>query len=67
MLTARLANHHPTRFAGFAFLAAGYLQPLVDFDYEGVLESMKDAFGYDLFGYWECVSDQVAWFPLHLS
>lgn len=51
-LAARLAAYYPERFVGFAFLTVAYSPPQPDFDLSKALQDTKQAFGYELFGYW---------------
>jgi soluble epoxide hydrolase/lipid-phosphate phosphatase len=46
MITSRLANLHATRFAGFAFLALGYLPPAPAFDMAAGNAYAKATVGY---------------------
>ncbi|KAJ7585712.1 Alpha/Beta hydrolase protein, partial [Mycena floridula] len=47
-----LATYHPSRFKGFAFLAAGFGTPVPKYDLSEVTERFKSLLGYEPFGYW---------------
>jgi hypothetical protein len=55
-MTSALATFYPSRFAGFAFLAFGYMVPNPEFEVDKFYGAMKEIVGYDCFGYWQCVS-----------
>jgi hypothetical protein len=46
-----LATFFPARFAGFAFLAVGYLAPTPDYNFEAFNAGVKALVGYECFGY----------------
>ncbi|KIY65957.1 epoxide hydrolase [Cylindrobasidium torrendii FP15055 ss-10] len=53
LYTSRLADLFPERFAGFAFLAVGYMYFENDDPafFEGLLKMSKEKFGYETYGY----------------
>ncbi|KAJ7131958.1 Alpha/Beta hydrolase protein [Mycena filopes] len=51
-LTSALGHFYPSRFAGFAFLAAGYIKPSPDFELEAFYAGWAALAGYEGFGYW---------------
>ena len=55
ILTSRLASYYPERFKAYAFVAVGYSPTSAGFDYETALTMIKQAVGYETYGYWECV------------
>ncbi|KAJ7592486.1 Alpha/Beta hydrolase protein [Mycena floridula] len=63
---SRLANYYPERFIAFAFLAVGNMPPspqlvkFEDFLAEVHLGVTKAIAGYELFGYWEFLSQKGA-------
>jgi hypothetical protein len=50
-LILRLAKFYPARFAGFAFLAVGYLAPTPGYNFEAFNAGVKALVGYECFGY----------------
>jgi len=62
---SRLANYYPERFLAFAFLSVGYVEPHTSWDFQGLLELTKRAFGYELFGYWVFFSEEGAHEVIH--
>lgn len=54
VLVSRLASYYPERFKAYAFLAIGYSATFAGFEYEAFLASIKQAVGYETYGYWEC-------------
>ncbi|KAJ7493644.1 alpha/beta-hydrolase [Mycena latifolia] len=52
-LTSGLATFYPSRFAGFAFLAAGCHTPNPDFEINSFYEGYKAIAGHECFGYWQ--------------
>ncbi|PCH37515.1 alpha/beta-hydrolase [Wolfiporia cocos MD-104 SS10] len=59
-MTARLASYYPDRFSGFAFLAVGYAPTFEGFDYEAVMAQIKQALGYETYGYWQFFGEDNA-------
>lgn len=59
-IASRLCNQYPERVQALACLAAGYLPPSPDFILADVLAITKQAFGYELFGYWLFFSENGA-------
>ena len=55
VLVSRLASYYPERFKAYAFLAIGYSATFAGFEYEAFLASIKQAIGYETYGYWEYV------------
>lgn len=53
ILTSRLASYYPERFKAFAFVAVGYSPTSEGFDYEVAATKIKEAIGYETYGYWE--------------
>lgn len=54
-LISGLATFYPARFAGFAFLAVGYLAPTPDYNFEAFIAGANALVGYECFGYFQCV------------
>ncbi|KAG2022587.1 hypothetical protein CC2G_000324 [Coprinopsis cinerea AmutBmut pab1-1] len=52
VFVSRLANLYQDRFAGFAFLAVGYMDPRVKMSAEEGREMAKKVLGYESTGYW---------------
>jgi soluble epoxide hydrolase/lipid-phosphate phosphatase len=52
LLQSRLANYHPDRFLGYAFLDIGYRAPGGRFNLAAVNAFTKQHVGYELSGYW---------------
>ncbi|KAF5337568.1 hypothetical protein D9611_015126 [Ephemerocybe angulata] len=50
--TSVIANLFQDRFLGFGFLSLGYLPPNTELTYEQTGELLKQALGYENFGYW---------------
>ncbi|KAF8812870.1 alpha/beta-hydrolase [Phlegmacium glaucopus] len=59
-LLSRLLNTHVDRFFGAAFLAAGYVPPQPNFDYDAQLAQLNKLVGYDVVGYWRFFADDDA-------
>ncbi|KAJ7183540.1 alpha/beta-hydrolase [Mycena filopes] len=59
-LTSGLATFYPSRFAGFAFLALGYLQPNPEFEIEAFYAGFAAIAGHDCFGYWHFFKEDGA-------
>ncbi|KAF7365963.1 hypothetical protein MVEN_00471800 [Mycena venus] len=59
-LTSGLANFYPARFAGFAFLAVGYLPPTPDYNFEAFNAGAKALVGYECFGYFYFFGEEGA-------
>ncbi|KAJ7183541.1 Alpha/Beta hydrolase protein [Mycena filopes] len=59
-LTSGLATFYPSRFAGFAFLAVGYLQPNPEFKIEAFYAGAAAIAGYECFGYWRFFEEDGA-------
>ncbi|TFY71296.1 hypothetical protein EVG20_g1710 [Dentipellis fragilis] len=57
---SRLVNLHPDRVAGIAFLGASYVPPDPNFDHKAANEFIKSAFGRELLGYFEFLSEPGA-------
>ncbi|KAJ7160633.1 Alpha/Beta hydrolase protein [Mycena crocata] len=51
-LTSGLATFYPKRFAGFVFLALGYVVPNPDFEIESFYKGITAVAGHECFGYW---------------
>jgi soluble epoxide hydrolase/lipid-phosphate phosphatase len=51
-LASGLATFYPSRFAGFAFLALGYLAPNPTFEIEPFYAAFAAIAGHECFGYW---------------
>ncbi|EIN11755.1 alpha/beta-hydrolase [Punctularia strigosozonata HHB-11173 SS5] len=49
---SRLAMQFSERFMGFAWLAVHHIKP-ARLDYEDMIAKLRQAFGYDVFGYWQ--------------
>jgi len=60
LIVSRLSNYYPSRFIGFAFLTGSYIPVGREFDLDTRLETMRAAFGYDIFGYWAFFSEEDA-------
>ncbi|CCL99358.1 uncharacterized protein FIBRA_01376 [Fibroporia radiculosa] len=60
VLVSRLANYYPERFLAFAFLAVGYSPPHVGYTYEGTVNLLTQAVGYNPFGYWQFCTEEGA-------
>ncbi|KAJ6579651.1 alpha/beta-hydrolase [Mycena vulgaris] len=60
-LTSGLATFHPERFAGFAFLALGYLLPNPNFKIEEFYQAFKGIVGRECFGYWAFFNEETAY------
>ena len=53
MSVSRLASWYPERISAYAFFAVPYTLPLPkDWDYDAVIASQRQQYGYELFGYW---------------
>ncbi|KAJ7023605.1 Alpha/Beta hydrolase protein [Mycena alexandri] len=59
-LTSGLATFYPTRFAGFAFLAFGYLTPNPEFEIESFYQGYDALAGHECFGYWHFFKEDGA-------
>ncbi|KAF7374032.1 hypothetical protein MSAN_00283900 [Mycena sanguinolenta] len=59
-LISGLATFYPARFAGFAFLAVGYLAPTPDYNFEAFNASAKALVGYECFGYFYFFAEEGA-------
>ncbi|KAJ7794064.1 alpha/beta-hydrolase [Mycena olivaceomarginata] len=59
-LTSGLATFYPSRFAGFAFLALGYLTPNPEFEINSFYEGFKAIAGHECFGYWHFFKEDGA-------
>lgn len=59
-INGRLVNNHPERITAVAFLAAGYSPPSPATDIQTLLTVTKEAFGYELFGYWLFFAEEGA-------
>ncbi|KAJ7620474.1 Alpha/Beta hydrolase protein [Mycena polygramma] len=59
-LTSGLATFYPSRFAGFAFLALGYIVPDPDFDIESFYRGVDALSGHECFGYWHFFNEDGA-------
>ncbi|KAK2868013.1 hypothetical protein FQN49_003241 [Arthroderma sp. PD_2] len=60
-LLSRLVTYIPDRLLGVVFLSVGYLEPGVPWDTEAIIKACREAFGYDVFGYWPWhASDEAA-------
>jgi soluble epoxide hydrolase/lipid-phosphate phosphatase len=59
-VVSRLGNLYPERMMAFAFLAVGYMRPSPESDISMSLAISKQAFGYELFGYWLFFSEDGA-------
>ena len=57
-IISRFWNIHPERIIAIAFLAAGYIPPSPEYDYEQALAHMKQLVGSDVFGYWGLFNDK---------
>ncbi|KAK7015867.1 hypothetical protein VNI00_019031 [Paramarasmius palmivorus] len=53
-------TYHPDRVIAFGVLAVGYQDSFADFNWEASNAQTKEAFGYELFGYWEFFSEDGA-------
>jgi hypothetical protein len=51
-VVSRLCNLYPERLIALAFLAVGYVAPAPEFNLPHALTMTKQAFGYELVGYW---------------
>ncbi|EPS95748.1 hypothetical protein FOMPIDRAFT_1131820 [Fomitopsis schrenkii] len=60
MVTSRLASYYPERFKAYAFVALGYSPSTAGFDYEAAMRMIKQAIGYDAYGYWELFCEDGA-------
>ncbi|KAK7051594.1 hypothetical protein VNI00_004573 [Paramarasmius palmivorus] len=60
LLTSRIVQYHPDRVIAFGVLAVGYQDSFADFNWEASNAQTKEAFGYELFGYWEFFSEDGA-------
>ncbi|EMD40596.1 hypothetical protein CERSUDRAFT_148764 [Gelatoporia subvermispora B] len=58
--TSRLNTFSPERFTGFAFLANGYVAPQPDYNYSGMIAQLRQAVGYDVYGYWAFYAEDGA-------
>ncbi|OCH86220.1 alpha/beta-hydrolase [Obba rivulosa] len=58
--TSRLNTYSPERFIGFAFLASGYSAPNPEYSYEGMIAQLRQAVGYDVYGYWAFCAEEGA-------
>ncbi|KAJ7640194.1 Alpha/Beta hydrolase protein [Mycena rosella] len=59
-LTSGLATFYPSRFAGFAFLALGYLTPNPEFEINSFYAGFKAIAGHECFGYWHFFKEDGA-------
>ncbi|KAJ6626483.1 Alpha/Beta hydrolase protein [Mycena sp. CBHHK59/15] len=59
-LTSGLATFYPSRFAGFAFLAFGYLTPNPEFEIESFHRVFDTLAGHECFGYWHFFKEDGA-------
>jgi soluble epoxide hydrolase / lipid-phosphate phosphatase len=59
-VVSRLGNLYPERVIAFAFLSVGYICPSPEADFSTTLAMSKQAFGYELFGYWLFLSEDGA-------
>jgi len=60
IFAARIAARYQDRFLGFGFLSLGYMPPTPDFNYDAVLKANREAFGNEIFGYWEFLNQDDA-------
>ncbi|KAH9916902.1 Alpha/Beta hydrolase protein [Fomitopsis serialis] len=51
-LVGHLAVRYRERFLAFAFLAVGYTPSFANFNYETAMATVKQAIGYEPYGYW---------------
>ncbi|CCL99357.1 uncharacterized protein FIBRA_01375 [Fibroporia radiculosa] len=52
-LVSRVANYYPERLHAVGFLSVGYVPPNVEYNYDASSTLLKDAIGYNPFGYWQ--------------
>lgn len=49
---SKLANHYPERIIAYAFISVPYVPPSLHGNFQDRLDSFREKFGYELYGYW---------------